>query len=112
MTEHRKVLNIIKSIRESFPDAGIVYRYGACYGMYQILKQVFPKARAFVSGNGCHVVTEICGRMYDVHGEIQPACIEANDGFGVMNKDQHDHWEGNVCGQRFEYMLRKYNREA
>lgn len=107
--KHREILALIKAVRESFPDAAIVYRYGACYGLYRILKEVFPVAVAFRDGDDSHIVTMIGDRFYDIKGEVLDYMIERWNGLKRLTKDEHDHWEGVVFGQRIEFMLKKYN---
>jgi hypothetical protein len=62
-----KVVDFIKTIRESFGASIAVYRFGNCYQFYEILKSVFPEAEAFYDGN--HVWTKIDGKFYDILGE-------------------------------------------
>lgn len=65
---HEKVLEFIKTIRESFIGADIVYTEGSCYPFYTILKSVFPGAIAYFDLN--HVITKIDGKYYDITGEV------------------------------------------
>ena len=67
--EHRKILGIIKTIRESFIGAEYVYTNGSCFQFYLILRRIFPHAIAYY--NGDHVITLINNRMYDITGEIR-----------------------------------------
>ena len=63
----KQILNIIKSIRESFGASIAVYTMGNCYQFYEILKSIYPNAEAYYDGN--HVWTKINGRFYDIRGE-------------------------------------------
>ena len=61
------ILNIISEIRSSFGSSVAVYRYGNCYQFYEILKAIFPEAKAYYSGG--HVWTKINGQFYDIMGK-------------------------------------------
>lgn len=73
-------LIVIGSIRDSFQDAGFVYKNGSCFAFYQILKTIFPQARAW--SNLDHVWTEINGKWYDIDG------IRAEGGEGLSPMDE------------------------
>ena len=107
MTEHKKILDFIRIMRGSFPDATIVYTHGACYSFYSILKAVFGAAKACSAGN--HIVTKRGGRFYDIHGEYIKEDGELRDKVSPLSKSQHEYWESVVSGQRIEHMLKKYN---
>jgi len=59
-------LVICERIRESFKDAGFVYKNGSCFDFFLILRSIFPQAVAW--SNLDHVWTEIDGRFYDIDG--------------------------------------------
>lgn len=102
---HKRVLNFIAAIRASFHDSVIVYRYGGCYGFFQILHCVFPTAKAyFADGDKDHVLTKIGGRWYDIKGET----LETSE-VVLLNKQEHEHWSAVSSGQRLEQILAKYN---
>lgn len=67
---NHSILELIRSIRESFPQAAHVYTHGGCYRFFLILKQVYPEADAYYDSN--HVITRIGDRYYDITGEVQP----------------------------------------
>lgn len=106
MKKHNKVLAFIKVIRESFHDSMVVYRYGGCYGFYQILKHVFPEAEAYEVEEGSHIVTKIGGHYYDIKGErfFDRPC--------KVKKQDLRYWEECAYGQRLEEMLFKYRSEC
>lgn len=62
--------NLIAKIRESFPEAGIVYTRGGCYGLYEILRVVFPEADAYYDPIEGHVYTKIGNFFYDITGRV------------------------------------------
>lgn len=107
MNKEDKILKIIKAIRLSFLEAGIIYTMGACYGFYQILKAIFPESVAYMTSNEQHIVTKIDDKFYDIHGEyINSSGIPIND-LTKINKKQHGYWESVVATQRAEYILNK-----
>ena len=67
MNRNSEILEIIKSIRESFGGSIAVYTMGNCYQFYGILKSIFKDAEASYDGN--HVWTKIDGKFYDIRGE-------------------------------------------
>jgi len=68
------LLNIIKTIRESFGASIAVYTCGNCYQFYEILKAIFPEAQAVYDGN--HIWTKIDNCFYDIRGECFNVSIE------------------------------------
>jgi hypothetical protein len=67
MDKNKRILELIKSIRESFGASIAIYTTGNCYQFYEILKNVFPDSVAYYDGN--HVWTKIDNRFYDITGE-------------------------------------------
>lgn len=64
------VIDFITLIRESCPSRQIhIFRNGACYQFFKILKSVYPQAVAYY--NQDHVITEIDGKYYDITGEVE-----------------------------------------
>jgi len=61
--------NIIQAIRESFGASITIYTSGNCYQLYEILKTVFPRAKAYESGG--HIYTKIEDRFYDIRGKLK-----------------------------------------
>lgn len=109
MKKHDKVISLIKVIRHSFHDSLIVYRWGGCYGLYQILKHIFPEAEAhFQDDDYDHIITKIGGRFYEIKGEL---CITNKKQATKLSKEDHKHWEEVAYGQRLEDMLFKYQKE-
>lgn len=105
--QHKKIYNFIRVIRESFPDASIIYQWGACYGFYLILKHNFPSAIAYFSDKDKdHILTKIGNRFYDITGEYD---YETKEATKLKEKD-HQIWISKAFGQRVEYILSKYNR--
>lgn len=109
--KHKDIIAFIKAVRESFPDAPIIYRYGGCYGFHLILKEVYPTADPFVTANNDHIVTRINDRFYDVLGEYVNNDGELFDKVKKLTEKQKEYWETVASGQRVEFMLKKYNGE-
>lgn len=110
---HRRVLSFIRVVRCSFPDAAIIYTHGACYGFYQILKEVFPSAVAMMSSDKGHIVTLIDGKLYDINGVLTTNSglhRDPDEVYKKLTKAEHEWWESVVAGQRVEHMIAKYNR--
>ena len=64
-----KIINIIKTIRESFGGSVAIYTQGNCYQFYEILKSIFPEAEAYETGG--HVFTKINDQFYDIRGKLE-----------------------------------------
>lgn len=110
MTQHKKILSLLKTIRYSFHDAPIVYTRGGCYGLYQILKEVFPSAQAYFDDKDEeHILTRIGDRYYDMNGEYPFKHTEKSELIPLKEKD-HEFWKSVASGQRLEVMLAKYQR--
>jgi len=105
--KHKKIINIIRAIRLSFLEAGIVYTCGACYGFYTILKSIFPEAKAYTTNGKKHIVTRIEDNFYDIQGEFVNENIELISGLSPLNKREHDYWEAIISTQRIETILKK-----
>lgn len=67
--KHKEILNVIKTIRESFDDSIKVYTQGRCYYFYLILKSIIPSAKAYYDSD--HVITRIENKYYDITGEVK-----------------------------------------
>ncbi len=74
---HEKVIEFIRTIRESFIGSSTVYTRGSCFQFYRILKLVFPEAEAYYDMN--HVITKIGVHYYDING--------------LAKKEHHIHWD-------------------
>lgn len=70
------ILDVIKSIRESFYGSTVVYTNGSCYHFFNILKTIFPNAIAYYKND--HIVTKIGNKFYDITGEVKGDFIKFN----------------------------------
>jgi len=83
-----KVLCIINTIRNSFPDAVEIYTRGGCYQFYLILQSIFPEAKAYYDSD--HIITKIGETYYDITGRVKKENhLEVNtyyDHIGLMDQ--------------------------
>ncbi len=112
---HKDIETFITLIRESFHDSVIVYRLGGCYGLYRILKHVFPEAEAYFQQGDKrdHIITKIENRFYEIKGESFqckgcPDCKAPQK----LTKEDHSYWRKVSYGQRLEEMLSKYRESV
>ena len=104
-TSRATVLAFIHVVRHSFHDAAIVYTYAGCYGLFQILREVFPGAEAYHDDEKNHVATMIDGELFDIYGPVR---TKEDQGWQRLTRTDHEEWEANADGQRLEYILAKY----
>lgn len=107
---HKSIIQLLVVIRGSFPDATIVYSFGGCYGLYQILKEIYPRAVAYFDDSSeDHILTRIEGKYYDIGGEFPFIRSKKSELIRLTGK-HHEHWQGVAAGQRIELILAKYAR--
>lgn len=68
MTKHRRILNIIEAIRDSYEPLSKVYTEGGCYMFFKILKSIFPEAELWTDQD--HAITKIGKYFYDINGVV------------------------------------------
>ena len=105
--KHQQILKIIRAIRLSFLEAGIVYTQGACYGFYTILKAIYPNAMAYMTEKKGHIVSRIENRYYDIQGEYIDVNGDTIGGMTKLTYKQHEYWESVIATQRVETILKK-----
>lgn len=71
---------ICGALRRSFKDAEFVYKNGACFELFLILRTIFPKAEPWWDGG--HVWTKIDGAFYDIDGRLAGATDHLKPMFG------------------------------
>lgn len=103
---HENIIKFIKTVRESFADASLVYQYGCCYGFYKILNCVFG-AESYMTDNHDHIVSKINGRFYDIEGEYITTDGNLRRSVLPMDKKLHDYWGSVGFGLRTEIMIQK-----
>lgn len=104
----KKIIGFIKTVQRSFHDSYIAYSFGGCYGFYEILKYIFPNAQPyFDKKEKNHIITKIGEDFYDING-----LVDTHDK-GIetirLTEREKEYWENAAFGQRFEWMLAKYN---
>ena len=104
--EHKKILSIIKAIRESTLEAAIVYTNGQCYGLYLVLKAIYEEAIPFSVNENTHIVTKINGRFYDIYGEV----FRFDDIELLTEKDKLE-YEAYRMGKTTEYIMKEYRKD-
>lgn len=109
MKTHKEIIAFIKVVRDSFPDASIIYTHGGCYSFYKILKHLNDKAEAYMTDDGNHILTKLGSRYYDIDGEYINRELELPGEVIKVCDRLHDKWEACSSGQRVEFMLAKYN---
>lgn len=59
---------LIARIRQAHSKMVDIFSRGSCWELYLILQEVWPHATAYYDGS--HIVTEIDGALYDIHGDV------------------------------------------
>lgn len=103
--QKKEILEFIKTIRQSFSDASIIYNYGACYWLYEILKHIYPKCEWYMY-NREHILCKIGEDFYDIEWVVIPDKWYKTE---LMTEEDHYIASSWKDGQRVENMIRKYN---
>lgn len=86
MSDHYRILGLIRSIREAHPIMTTVYSYGSCWNLFKTLRFAFPEARAYYSQIEGHVITRIGEKYYDITGEV--SADQYSPIVGLFGKDR------------------------
>lgn len=63
---------VIGCIRSAAPYMETIFRNGACWRFYLILKSVWPEAVPYITHlDGTHVITKIGDHFYDIGGKVK-----------------------------------------
>ena len=81
------VVNFLKALRDSADIQYSIFTKGSCFKLYEILKVLFPDAKAYWSDRDGHCITEIAGDFYDIGGKVTKDYVE-NEGYYVIPEDQ------------------------
>jgi hypothetical protein len=65
----KQVERFLKALRETHPDFDFIFRHGACYQLYLMLKSLRPDAELWYQHNPGHVWTKIDGAWFDIRGK-------------------------------------------
>lgn len=64
------VESFISTLRDSVPNADVVFTQGNCFKLYILLNKVWSEAKPYYDGIAGHVYTKIGDKFYDIHGEL------------------------------------------
>lgn len=65
-----RVERVLARLRESAPVAmDELFRNGACYQLYLMLREIWPEAEPWYAWKEGHVYTRIGGAWYDIRGK-------------------------------------------
>lgn len=103
--QEKEILEFIKVLRKSFSDADIVYKFGACYWLFEILKYLYPESVWYMVDDN-HVVTRIWDKYYDISWEYIQENNEELKEFTYETDYIAGSWRD---WQRLERMLKKYS---
>lgn len=90
---NNEILKTIKTIRESFIGAELVFKNGSCYKFYEILKLIYP-VKPYYADN--HVVSEINGYYYDIAGEVKGNFIPFDENIFVYDEIVNNKFHGHI----------------
>lgn len=95
---HLKVLESIKTIRESFVGSELVFLNGSCYSFYKILENMHP-VKPYYSNS--HIVCELNGYFYDITGEVKGDYVPFNENIvdyeSIINNKFNGHLDHIQC---------------
>jgi hypothetical protein len=66
LKERKKVLSVIKRIRESFHGSEYIYTQASCVRFAMILREIFPEGEVLY--NSDHAIFELHDTCYDIRG--------------------------------------------
>lgn len=70
------ILNLLKQLKDSFPDAQKVYTEGSCFRLYLILNTIFPNCKPYYSEIDGHWITKIGNDYFDINGQLNEEYVE------------------------------------
>ena len=62
------VQRFLSALRDTHPDMVDVFTKGRCYSLFELMRTVWPQARAHYSAIECHVYVDIDGSIFDIRG--------------------------------------------
>jgi hypothetical protein len=69
VSKYIEILNLIRVIRESFPQSVEVYTQGSCFRFALILKTVYPEGEIYNDED--HATFFYLGKHFDIRGEVK-----------------------------------------
>ena len=68
MATRAEILRFITTLRESHPSMSYIFKNGACFELYKLLKYQYPETECHYDPEGIHVYAKIDGVFYDIDG--------------------------------------------
>lgn len=78
---NQQIERFLQALRESDFFIPYIYKFGACYQLYRILKVLYPEAEAYVKefdSPYAHVITKVDGQYYDIDGLVDIEVVKKN----------------------------------
>lgn len=79
------IINFLKELKQSFPDAQKVFMEGSCFRLHLILKTIFPSAIPYYSTIDGHWIIKIDGSFYDINGRISECYVRDKEYEAVVD---------------------------
>ena len=70
------IIKFLKELKYSHESMSKIFTEGSCFRLCLILKTIYPNAQPLYSKIDGHWITEIDGKFYDIHGEINRRFVE------------------------------------
>lgn len=68
MATRADILRFITTLREAHPSISYIFKNGACFELYKLLKYQYPEAECYYDYINGHIYTKIDGVFYDIDG--------------------------------------------
>lgn len=89
----------IKLLRKGSPNEfREIYISGACYKLYELLKYIFPNAKAYFTKERNHIITKIDDDFYDINGKVRSRYLYSGkyDNLELTTKDHTECKKWNI----------------
>lgn len=73
----KKVLKILKELKESDNSISFIYTNGSCFRLYVIFKKIYKKTKPLYSDMDGHWIFKIKNNFFDINGEIDIKYIKS-----------------------------------
>jgi hypothetical protein len=67
-----------------------IYTSGSCYKFYELLKYIFPEAKAYYTKDRNHIVIKIGDNFYDITGKVKSKYLYSGK-YDDLELDENDH---------------------
>ena len=98
--KQKKIIKVIKLIRESFHESVAVYTCGRCYQFACILECIFD---GVMYESGGHVVCNIDGIMYDISG-----IVDNDIKYIKLSEESSIAWDANYHSGDVNMFMKRY----